>query len=446
MRQTPHQKEVALLREVILGIRILPPIQPDHLTQEFLQVEEIGIAQPEIDRLIVVLKQSSSAFFDFLENVASRFPAMARGTIVYDIRTALLKALADYVNRDAASIGPRDVEAIEAQLVTWFDRLSTPRRVFVPCIISPWRAPRFSIGPADFVFIDDIQRSDFYPREDDWLGRSHFDKMIGVMKKGRANWLARISVEGCERSKAEEIGNVSAALAVVAIQLTVSPSFGTRNMGTLDTHRGLTVRTTISEADGYYFAKRSNVEPGMPIGDGTLAVFLRNAKPAIKAVGRLVNSFATGNYQLPKLERAWCDAAYWLHEALAENTDTVAIVKLETALEVLTKAESTSGSQARVEAILLTFYSLKPNDPVTSDSVVTARQFAKQIVRDRSQILHGTYSTLHSNMEMSRSGAETFVIGVIRRAAEELELYANSLSPSDDISGFLAWVRAKQES
>lgn len=163
------------------------------------------------------------------------------------------------------------------------------------------------------------------------------------------------------------------------------------------------------------------------------------------AVGSLVRSFATGQHRLPRLERAWCDAAYWLHEALAENIDAIAVVKLETALEVLMRAGSTSGSQARLEAILAAFYGLSPGDPITSESAMTAKQFAKGIISDRSQVLHGTLSTLHSRLAMSRSGVEGFVIEVVRRVARELEGYANSSASRDDLNTFLTWVRERQE-
>lgn len=445
MKQAQHSREVGLLRALIPGVEILPPVQPHQFTQEFLQAERIAIAQPDNDRLIVIRKPSTGAFFELLDGLVSRSPAMARGTIFADVRTELMKALADYVGRDAALIGPSDVTALDAHFEEWFVRLATPRRVFVPCVISPWAAPRFSVGPADFIFIDDLLSSDFYPPAQDLLGRYEFKRMLDSMREGRANWLARISVEGCERFKAEEIGALSAALAIVALQLAIPLPWGTRNMGRLDTRRGLAERRTISESGGFYVGSWSRMEPGISIGSGTLADALQNTMPVIKAVGSLVKSFATGQYRLPRLERAWCDAAYWLHEALVENIDTIAIVKLETALEVLMRAGSTSGSQARLEAILSTFYGVNPGDPVTSESVTTAKQFAKGIVGDRSQILHGTRSTLHSHLAMSRNGVERFVIEVVRRAAWELERYANSPAPRDDLDSFLAWVGARQE-
>jgi hypothetical protein len=186
------------------------------------------------------------------------------------------------------------------------------------------------------------------------------------------------------------------------------------------------------------------MEPGLCIGTGTLADILRKTEPLITAVGSCVRSLATGCFRLPHLERAWCDAAYWLHEALAEPLDSIAIAKLETAVEVLLHGESTSGSQTRVLTILETFYSLKLDDPVTNGATTTAKQFARSVVRDRSRILHGTWSTLNSRLGLNRNGLEKFVITVTRRAALELEDYALSASSEDNIDDFLSWVERRE--
>lgn len=75
---------------------------------------------------------------------------------------------------------------------------------------------------------------------------------------------------------------------------------------------------------------------------------------------------------------------------------------------------------------------------------MTAKQFAKRIVSERSQILHGTRSTLNWRSVTNRNGDEGFVVEVVRRAAIELEAYASSPSPKDDPDAFLTWVRSKQ--
>ena len=82
--------------------------------------------------------------------------------------------------------------------------------------------------------------------------------------------------------------------------------------------------------------------------------------------------------------------------------DSIAVTKLETAIEVLLRAESKSGSEKRIIRAMDTFYALGPDDPVTPNSSVTTKAFAKRFVEDRSRVLHGTVSTLNVRMADSR--------------------------------------------
>ena len=216
-------------------------------------------------------------------------------------------------------------------------------------------------------------------------------------------------------------------------------------MTRLDVRRGEAQHQTLSRSGDSYSVSVSNRDAGLPIGPGTMADVLQKTAPVIEAVGKCVTSFATGQFRFPNIERAWCDAAYWLHEALAETFDSIAFAKLETALEVLVCAENTAGSGSRIESILAAFYGLSPNDMITSNSSTTAKQFVKGIVRDRSRILHGTWSTLNSHPAMNRRSTEEFVIAVIRRTAMELVAYANTAAPSDQIEAFLMWVKSKNQ-
>jgi hypothetical protein len=81
-------------------------------------------------------------------------------------------------------------------------------------------------------------------------------------------------------------------------------------MSRLDTRRGAAEKRTLSEVDGSYRAGWTRMEPGLSIGTGTLADILKQSEPLIGAVGSCVESFTTGRFRFPKLEQAWCDAAY----------------------------------------------------------------------------------------------------------------------------------------
>jgi hypothetical protein len=367
---------------------------------------------------------------------------MERGTRFADIRTEFTGFLSRYIGHDPASIDVTHVTDLHHHFEQWFSRLAVPYQVLVPCVISKWASPRFSVGPVAFVFIDDIARTEFYPPAENIVGRSDVDDLLKHMKDARANWLARVSIEGCERRRAKELSDLATDLAIVALQLAVPIRETTREMGRLDAHRGTPVRLTLSEAGGFFHREQNWSAPGDIIGKGTLAHFLGAHEPMTAAVGRCVMSFATGKYRLRKLETSWCDAAYWLHQALAEPNDAIAVAKLETALEVLMRAQSRKGSQARIEAILAGFYGLKPNDPLHDATAMTAKQFAKDLVEGRSRVLHGVDSTLNPRLSRDRTGAEEFAIAVVGRAALELDVYANLDSAADDHEKFLEWVSA----
>jgi hypothetical protein len=366
---------------------------------------------------------------------------MERGAAYADIQTELFERIEGFVGIESSAIGSKEADDLIAHFEKWFASKAEPRRVFVPCVISQISAPRFEIGPITFEFIDRITMSDFNPGGDD---APHFVSLEKWMREQNADWLARVSVDGCDLKRAEEVAELSVDLAIVAFQL-AAPYLDTRNMTRLDARRGAHQKHTLSETNGYHNVGWGRRDPGMAIGAGTLHDILQKAAVLFVAVGNIVRSFAAGTYRLPVLERAWCDAAYWLHEALVEPIDSIAIAKLETALEVFLRGEKTRGSEQRICEILGAFFDLEPDDPIAPGSGLNAKQFARNVVRDRSRILHGTWSTLNAR-GIDRSGMEGFVVTVLRSAVIELDRFAASPGVTDNIDQFLAWVRQQKRS
>ena len=436
-------REVGLLRTLARGVESRSPVSPALLTQEFLRSEGIAVVQPVEGALLVIRQVAGPAYFELLECLASRSPDMARGSIFDDVRGELVKFLRRYLGRDPSEIGRSDVAGLHDHFDQWFQRRVVSCRVLVPCVLSRWKSSRFSVGPAEFVFIDDVVDTDFYPPADDPMGRFEVDELLKLMKETGGTWLARLSVAGCERQRAKQLASLATDLAVVAIQLAIPHPMVVRDLGRLYDHRGTRMRMTLTEVGGHLYADRLFLAPGDPIGPGVLAHYLQVNDSAVSAVGNCVKSFSTGQYRLRTLETAWCDSAYWLHQALSESNDAIAVAKLETALEVLVRAESAKLSQARIEEILSTFYNLKPSDVLHDATAMTAKEFAKDLVGCRSRVLHGTDSTLNARLTRNRDGAEEFAIAVLRRVAVELNAYANSENPVDKIAALLEWVRKK---
>jgi hypothetical protein len=307
---TQLAKEIGLLRALARNLAVRP-LPAGEITEDFLRTEAIVRAKRQDDTLIVVLQPGGEAFANLAESIILRWPAMERGLIFGNLESELFDYLAaGYVGRQSTTIAVADVSALFRHFEIWFQKLAMPRRFFVPCVISPWPAPRFSIGPVDFIFIDEVSRSEWYPGSNphDILSRQGFDAMLELMRNTHANWLARGSVDGCESRRAEEVGSLAIDLALVTLQV-AAPDLGTRTMCRLDARRGVQAMRTVSESEGELRESWTRREPGLAIGSGTLADILRRTAPVVTAVGRCVTSSATGRFRLPNLERAWCDGA-----------------------------------------------------------------------------------------------------------------------------------------
>jgi hypothetical protein len=223
-----------------------------------------------------------------------------------------------YLGRDPCSIGEADVISLESPLSAWFADRAATRTVFIPCAISPWPSPRFSVGPINFIFIDDVATSEYSSMANVSWDRA-LDKLLVEMRKERVHWLAVVEVQDCDLDRGQEVTELAVDLGIVAVQL-AAPYLGTTNMSRLAARRGPGIKLTLSIAGDETTGGWSRLEPGMSIGKDYLGQIVRDTAPLITAVGHRVRSFTTGSFRLPKLEQAWCDAAYWLHERLAEKS------------------------------------------------------------------------------------------------------------------------------
>jgi hypothetical protein len=437
--------EVGLLRRIVQNL-VKRPSPYQQLTHDILRAEGLARARRTPDALVGVLRPGADAFSQLSEILFSKSTALGRGTSFATYEEEFFSDLLDrYLGRDPNSIVEADVLATEGRLLDWFAKRAANRTIFVPCVISPWPSPRFSIGPISFVFLEDVKSSEYYPHSGSLsqLTKGDFDELLAVMRTERAHWLAVVDIEGCDRERALEMGDLAVDLAIVALQVG-APYIGTKNMSRLAARRGTGMKLTLSVSDGRYASGRANIEPGLSIGQGYLGKIVGDTGPLITAVGNCVRSFATGIFRLPKLGQAWCDSAYWLHQGLGEPLDSIAVAKLETSIEVLLGAGSASGSEKRILTALDTFYALKANDPITPNTQATAKQFAHGFVRDRSRILHGTWSTLNSSLSASREALENLAVTIIRASVVDLDAYVQSPSPKDDIEAFLTWIKASR--
>lgn len=442
MTAASHSTELGFLRQIVRNLA-----QRDHQLGPLSQVSltASGLARGKIAPagLVGILPAGISALEKLTDLIFASSPNIERGTNYSSFQEELFSLiLSTFLGRDASGIESTDLLDLRQKLNEWFLARAARRLVFVPCMISPWPSPSFHVGPVKFTFLEEFQRAQAASPQAEDFRDLHLNSLLEEMQREHSHWMAEVEIDGCDVNRATEIANLAVDLAITGLQL-VAP-YLTKGMARLFDRRGTGQIVTVHKSNERYSGGWSRVDPGTSIGPNYLAKIVYDARITIESVGTRVRSFATGNYSLPVIERAWCDAAYWLHQGIAEAIDSIAVTKLETAIEILLHAENSKGSERRMLLALDTFFALKPNDLVAPNSQTTAKEFAKGLVRDRSRILHGTWSTLNTRLAASRESLEHVAMVMIRSSAIELDLYLKSGSPNDDVEAFLSWVAARR--
>jgi len=203
--------------------------------------------------------------------------------------------------------------------------------------------------------------------------------------------------------------------------------------------------TPSHRSDGRLATSVTSTRPGLLLLDGNLQRILVNNVALLRTLGAQIGTFLNGNGSAPILGQSLVDAAYWAHEAFAEPLDTIAIPKLETAIEVLLRGESAQGAKARLKQAIRAFYGLNETDLISPYSQTSVKRFVDDLVTDRSRILHGTWSTLNHTLEAGREGLQNFVIDLLKRYILALKEYITSENPTDNCTAFLAFVERRQQ-
>ena len=160
----------------------------------------------------------------------------------------------------------------------------------------------------------------------------------------------------------------------------------------------------------------------------------------LDSFGRRMATFLGAQSTICALEQAWCDAAYWFHQGLSEPLDTIAVAKLETAMESLFVAENTRGSEHRISRALQAILGHTETSAQRADGTM----FARRVVEARSRFLHGTRSTTRDDVGVDRRSVEEVVRLLILCCSVRLDEYAKEEEVSDHVEAFLEWAEATQ--
>ncbi len=360
--------------------------------------------------------------------------------------TNLLDAAWDILLREFQHKAPNDVDAsdlksFESKVADWFDKQVADRTHFIPCTIFERQVPPFSIGPVSLLHVADFLRqkqSDISLEAIDL----QFADLLQLMSLGASHWIAILEVGGCEKTRSTEVAELAVDIALGGLCLAFPNGHIARTFARTRSPRTATV---ISQAGEIQCELRNDMaELAMPAH--AAIQLLQGAKKLLESVGRRVATYLMGQSQLVGLEQPWCDACYWYHEALAETLDTIAVPKLETAVEVLLRAESTSGSSARMRTAFDSFFGLQSDNLIPGSSSTTVDALIKSVVTSRSRVLHGTWSTLAEDLRLDRAELVRFVRSLLIEYTMQLDQFAQDASACDDRDTFIKWIGAHRAS
>lgn len=380
--------------------------------------------------LLGIKAAGGEAFAQLFELIFGSTAAYQRGTTSKELEeTIFVCILQNFVGREPDSISNADVDFVDAVVSNWFDSTAKTQRMFVPCAITGHPGRSFSMGPVLFQYSPAFQ-------PDCEVNAESLAKLRDLMHQRGAIWIATVEVANCQPSRAWELGELAVDLALAGLQLFLPTAERTSRMNARTVPQ---FQVRIADLG----ASWSRHEPGLALAPGTLEQHLDRAEVLLKSVGNRIANFLNPGGPLPRLNSAWADAAYWFHEGIAEPLDAIAVPKLVTAIEVLMRSGSTSGSQRRLITAIHAFYGLREGDLINPDSQTSVRQLAKSFVSDRSKILHGTASTLGTSFLSSRGSLTDLVRGLLTNYSVLLDEYDTIPNRSDEIEDFLKWVREK---
>jgi hypothetical protein len=430
MSSTPSK--LTLLQQIIKYVHFEPHKAGAVMTHAGLESLQMFVGKIGPTGYAGIRVEAAEPVNRLADSIFSKAPYQ-RGTTFPAVHKQLTDTIiVNYAGKANASIDAKDVAFNEQIAVHEF---------YIPCFISPWYAAAFSIGPVRFAHVQD-----FAPVAQAQTGQLHeltFKPVFDLMGRTRAQWIATVKIDGCTMERAQEIADLAVDVALAGLQVCL-PEHDARHMARMTGRTMPTFGQAVARSNDRLLSATTNSEPGLTFGQGFLDKHISAARPVLDSVGKRLDRYVRGG-GLTRLEQAWPDAAYWFHEALAEPLDTIAVPKLETALEVLLRAESAKGSEARVVRAIGAFYGKKATDVINPQSQTTVQQFARGFVRDRSRILHGTWSTLTHSLRAGRPTLTTLTRDLLILYTVALDQYAANPSATDAVDAFLDFVDAQRQ-
>lgn len=420
-------------------------LQSGTITQDF--INKLGFIKGKISPMgYVGIKQGAGeALYRFVNLIykSARYQGGATFNEFLDEITNVI--MIEFLDQQPTSITETGISTVEAKIENWFKSKAVSHRLFIPCAINRHSSNAFSIGPISFTYFNDF--IEYQQRNYEKTFETMFGQLLEAMRTEAALWVATAEVLDCTKERAWEIGNLAVDIALAGLQMVIPLSFHPERIARMTARKRPLYTITVSISNDQVNSGVKNEEPGLGMGPGLLDQYVGQNVATLSSVGHRVEAYLSGHSETPKLNQAWCDAAYWFHEGLAEPLDTIAVPKLETAIEVLLRSESSNGSKRRLLKGIKVFYGLDENQLINQDSQLTVKKFVADLITDRSRILHGTWSTLVHHLQDSRPSLTLLVHDLLAQFTVGLDHFISdqTILEKDNIEKFLQWIDDRRQ-
>ena len=426
-------KDLELLQSATQGVRPAngtPPASPRHIA--FRR-----------DGVLYLTDEGFAAVSHLARNIQRNKPTLRRGAQFANVRKVVtefvISLYADQVQKGPAEVSKSDLTTLKKKTDEWFAaQAATPRHHVVPCSVIPSYAPRFSIGPVTLEHICDFDQQKLGIDKDHPVLRVLWNPLFEPqMSAQAATWLAGLKIPSCDEQRSLELADVMVDIALACLQLSIG-SRHARYMARATSRANPPYRGDLVVQSGRIQTHTRNMEAGRTLPSNEFQALIVERQHLLDSFGRRMRTFLDGQSATPKLDQGWCDGAYWFHQGLAEPLDTIAVAKLEIAMESLLAPENTQGSRRRIDRALSAMLGHAGANTQGASGTV----FATRVVEARSRILHGTRSTTRDDVGVDRNSVEEVARFLILSCSIRLDEYAREEHVSDDAEAFLKWAEA----
>jgi Apea-like HEPN len=245
---------------------------------------------------------------------------------------------------------------------------------------------------------------------------------------GPCPWVCEIKVLGHTDGRSRQKALLAARIALSAISLawqTPSQQAARNGTGLVYELGPAHSRDTVTFQNGSLAlaSHQSVLRLGRFLTMGDSAAFAASTGRRLETVGVALDTFLSTNPSGPKvlLEEALCRSLIWFGEACNEPLDFMAIVKFGAALDALANGKGAHGICELVQRRC----AVSDIDASFLTDGTSAKRLVEEIYnKGRSQIVHGTRSSLIDDLEELRARAELLAAHVLRASIHWLDTYA----------------------